>query len=62
MSRHYVTQLKDAYLQLKWMLCSGCTFVGHGLKKVLHARSPLLRSLSGSLRSHSGTHKASRPP
>lgn len=33
-SRHYVTTLKAAYLQLKWFTAAGCTFVGHGLKKV----------------------------
>ena len=33
-SRHYVTTLKAAYLQLKWFVAAGCTFVGHGLKKV----------------------------
>merc|ERR1711871_549305 len=32
-SRHYVTTLKAAYLQLKWFTAAGCTFVGHGLKK-----------------------------
>ena len=40
-SRHYVTTLKAAYLQLKWFTAAGCTFVGHGLKK---ARWPHIRA------------------
>ena len=39
-SRHYVTTLNAAYLQLKWFTAAGCVFVGHGTRP-LARRVPL---------------------
>ena len=32
-SRHHITTMKSAYLQLRQLVDAGCVFVGHGLKK-----------------------------
>ena len=32
-SQHHLVPLKHAYLKLRYLVDSGCTFVGHGLRK-----------------------------
>ena len=32
-SRHHITTMKAAYLQLRQLVDAGCRFVGHGLQK-----------------------------
>ena len=33
-SKHYLVQLKDSYMRLRYLIDRGCIFVGHGCKNL----------------------------